>query len=108
MLEASAENWEDFTTGRRRKINQTSTNWNGDGDDPGAFTNRGIQQVDSNGKPIWRASGVVRNYVPAWERSFKKSMIAKQQRLEQAKKDLNNQTPLPTSDKHPPLNKNDI
>ena len=40
MLEASAENWEDFTTGRRRKINQTSTNWNGDGDDPGAFTNR--------------------------------------------------------------------
>ena len=40
MLEASAENWEEFTTGRRRKINQTSTNWNGDGDEPGAFTNR--------------------------------------------------------------------
>ena len=39
MLETSAENWEDFTTGRRRKHNQTSTNWNGD-DEPGAFTNR--------------------------------------------------------------------
>ena len=42
LLEVSLEHWEDFTTGRRRKNNQTSTNWNGDGE-PGSSTNRGTE-----------------------------------------------------------------
>ena len=100
FLVTSHEVWEDFTTGRRRKNNQSATNWN---NEPGAFTNR--QFENSDGKPIWKGSGVVKDYVPAWERSFKKSMEAKQQRMEQARANLMlNMTPITVSDKHPPLN----
>ena len=28
------------------------------------------EAFDSNGKPIWRGSGTVVNYMPAWERKF--------------------------------------
>ena len=67
---------------------------------------RDRQQTDSNGKPIWRASGVVRNYIPAWERSFKKSMLAKQERLAQARFNMStNYTPIPSSEKNPVLSK---
>lgn len=100
FLETSHEVWEDFTTGRRRKNNhnQTSTNWN---NEPGTLTQRQLE--NSEGKPIWKGSGTVKDYVPAWERSFKKSMIAKQQRMEQAKANLMTVTPVPASEKHPQL-----
>ena len=42
FLETSMEVWEDFTTGRRRKQNQTSSNWN---EEPGAFTHRQMQEA---------------------------------------------------------------
>lgn len=28
------------------------------------------EAYDANGKPIWRGSGTVVNYMPAWERKF--------------------------------------
>lgn len=107
LLESSNEHWEDFTTGRKRKNNQTSTNWHdGGNDEPGGFTHRQLQHLDSNGKPIWKGSGTVKNYVPAWERSFKKSMMAKQQRMEAAKHvPVSHYTPMASSDKHPPVHK---
>ena len=32
------------------------------------------EALDANGKPVWRGSGSVVNYVPAWEKNFKKSV----------------------------------
>ncbi len=34
----------------------------------------GVTALDANGKPIWKGSGNVVNYMPAWERNFQKSL----------------------------------
>jgi len=70
LLQAAQENWEDFTTGKRRKfqsgvnssLNAKNSELNKDTPYPETF--------DANGKPIWKGSGTVVNYVPAWERKF--------------------------------------
>lgn len=84
QLRAAQEDWEDFTTGKRRKFTTGTAatqqaKHTGDPKDIGA----GGQQdgVDANGKPVWKGSGNVVNYVPAWERNFQKSMQQKQARL---------------------------
>lgn len=82
LLQASLENWEDFTTGRRRKFQSGANSSLNNRNNPDGSNNPGQPEtVDSNGKPIWRGSGTVVNYVPAWERKFQKSMQQKQARL---------------------------
>ena len=82
LLTASQENWEDFTTGKRRKPQGgpdgpiQNNKFSGDPKDIGAQ-----QTLDANGKVIWKGSGTVVNYMPAWERKFQKSLQQKQARL---------------------------
>mmetsp|Transcript_4609 Transcript_4609/g.5679 ORF Transcript_4609/g.5679 Transcript_4609/m.5679 type:complete len:122 (-) Transcript_4609:1930-2295(-) len=68
LLQASHECWEDFTTGRRRRQNAINQ-----------AQNSAVRPVeakeladtlDASGKPIWKGSGTVVSYVPAWERNF--------------------------------------
>ena len=69
LLQASHECWEDFTTGRRRKPNAAANAAQGSGARP-VEGKEAVDTIDANGKPIWKGSGTVVNYVPAWERNF--------------------------------------
>ena len=79
LQHASLENWEDFTTGRRRK-HVVNTSNAAAGKTP-LEGKEAVDTLDANGKPIWKASGTVVNYMPAWERNFQRSLQQKQARL---------------------------
>ena len=70
QIKAAQEDWEDFTTGKRRKKFNTSEatqHRNTEAKDIGL-----IETTDENGKTLCR--GPSNLYVPAWERNFKKSL----------------------------------
>ena len=70
LLEAAQENWEDFTTGKRRKNQRGASSSMNNKHSKGTEEEQVPEAFDSNGKPIWRGSGTVVNYMPAWERKF--------------------------------------
>lgn len=69
LLRTAKEHWEEFTTGKRRRIAFQS---GGPSSILNARNGESANQegVDMKGNPIWRGSGSVVNYVPAWERNF--------------------------------------
>lgn len=82
LLQASHENWEDFTSGRRRKYTIPNNNvagvQNNTANDGGVASSKDAGAVDSidpnKSNPAWKGSGHVVNYVPAWERNFQRSL----------------------------------
>ena len=74
LIQASQENWEEFTYGKRRKFQglPSSTNQNNKNND-NTKDAAVLDAADDAEKPIWR-NGQIINYVPAWERKFQKSL----------------------------------
>ena len=69
LLKASQECWEQFTTGKRGRKPQNS-GANATMNNKESMRDMRADALGADGKPVWRGSGSVANYMPTWEKNY--------------------------------------
>ena len=69
LLKGSQECWEQFTTGKRGRKPQHS-GANATMNNKESMRDMRADALGADGKPVWRGSGSVANYMPTWEKNY--------------------------------------